>query len=190
MILQSYLLIIFMRICECPCGNGTFPPRLLHLPISRSLIKPHLSWHLEKEPQENGKSCCSSLDAPLNCLSSPGRDHPGRPLLVCSCFLLPLQAICSCHNKDQRGWNLTSVKKRTRQRLRGAVCKLNRSGQNKDLSFYLYPSHFTHVRLLSSAYFFNIFLNLIDWFPPPYPIIRKKKKTINAVNPFTWSLSF
>lgn len=95
----------------------------------------------------------------LGCSSVTESEHLVRPRLVCSCSLLPLQAMCSCHNKDQRGWTYTIVdfleNGKKRKNPRGlAVCKLNCSGQDKeDLSFYLHPqSHFTHFAIFSSAY--------------------------------------
>lgn len=45
----------------------------------------------------------------LGCSSVTESEHLVRPRLVCSCSLLPLQAMCSCHNKDQRGWTYTIV---------------------------------------------------------------------------------
>lgn len=61
----------------------------------------------------------------LSCSSVAESEHLVRPRLVCSCSLLPLQAIRSCHNKDQRGRTYTTVyflEKRRRKTLAIELC--------------------------------------------------------------------
>lgn len=105
--LELYLLIILLRVFECSSRHIVItccwtldwtiitncPPK----PPSRILFREGAAENVKCSLQRCG---C----APLSCSTSPGPDPPGRPLLVFSSSLLPLQAICSCHNKDQRGW--------------------------------------------------------------------------------------
>lgn len=176
LILELYLLIIFIRISEYPSGHRTFSPQLIfsfsrphgyptllnsgldHQHVINYPPMPLLESHLEREQQEKVKCSCGGVAALLRA-AAPVQDRIILGGLCLSAAVLCWYCRLSAHvitkiSVGEPTQSYTKVEKEKKKKAKargGAVCKLNCSGQNKDLSFDLNPSHLISFKLFLSA---------------------------------------